>query len=722
MADNNLLLDLTDEVLQQTISRREFIKRTALTTGGIVIFFTLGDTLAFAQRREPNMPTDFNAYLRIGEDGRVTCYTGKIEMGQGIVTTLAQMLAEELDVPVESVDMVMGDTDLCPFDGGTHGSMSVRGFGPPLRAAGADARAVLLELAEEQLKVSKENLTVKNGVVSVKNNPKKKVTYAQLAKGKKITRQSQNKAPLKKPAEFTVIGKAINRLDGKKKVTGAAQYAGDIQLPGMVYARILRPPAHGAKLKTVDASAAEKINGVQVIRDGDLVAVLHAKPDVAEEALTKVKATYDPSPSTLDDKNIFDHLLSVAPQAQTLDDGGDIQSAEKEAVTVVEETYLNSYVAHAPMEPHTAVAKMEGNKVTIWVSSQSPFILKSTAAYALKIPQENVHVITTFVGGGFGGKNQNSQGVEAARLAKLSGKPVQVAWSREEEFKNDSFRPAAIVKIKSGITSSGKLALWDYHVYYAGSRGANQFYDIPNHRTVAYGEAWGGAHGAHPFETGAWRAPGNNTNTFARESQIDIMAVKAGMDPLEFRLKNLSNASMIRVLKTAADKFGWKPSNGKKPYSGRGYGIACGMDAGAYVAAIAEIVLNKTTGEVQVKRVVCAQDMGLVINPEGAISQMEGSITMGLGYTLMEEVHFKNGEILDRNFDTYSIPRCSWQPKIESVLIENNDAPAQGGGEPAIITVGGSVANAIYDAAGIRMLQLPMTPDRIKEALKNIKA
>jgi CO/xanthine dehydrogenase Mo-binding subunit len=328
---------------------------------------------------------------------------------------------------------------------------------------------------------------------------------------------------------------------------------------------------------------------------------------------------------------------------------------------------------------------------------------------------QNVRVIAPFVGGGFGGKTNNRQAVEAARLAKIAGKPVQVMWTREEEFFYDSFRPAALVKIGAGVDESGKLTYWDYDVYFAGERGAQHFYHIPNHRTASRGGSFGGSGSAHPFATGAWRAPGNNTNTFARESHIEMLAAAAGMDPVEFRLKNLKDQKMVRVLKTAAEKFDWKA--GKFP-SQRGYGVACGVDAGTYVAAIAEVGVDKKEGTIQVKRVVCAQDMGQVINPEGAMIQMEGCITMGLGYALAEEVHFKGGKVLDTNYDTYELPRFSWLPKIEGVLIEANDSPPQGGGEPAIILMGALVANAVYDATGARVYQLPMTSERVKAAIE----
>jgi nicotinate dehydrogenase subunit B len=713
MNENEFLdIDFTDIKFDPNLSRRELLKALG---GGIIIFFCVGDSSVLeAQRRGRSYPEDFNAYLRIGADGRVTCCSGKIEMGQGVITSLAQMLADEMDVSLESIDMVMGDTSVCPWDMGTFGSMSTRFFGPPLRAAGAEARRVLLELAAEHLKLPQERLGIENGLIYDKQQKGKCVTCGELAKGKTIARRAREKPALKQPSEFKVMNKSFTRRDAVEKVTGKAHYAGDIRLPGMLYAKLLRPPAHGARLRNVDTSAAEKIEGVTVVHEGDLVAVLHKNPDQAAEAVSKIQAEFDPSPSKLDDQNIFDHLLKSAGSGNAAPQGGNLEEGQKQAEILVEQTYLDGYKAHAAMETHTALAQVEGDKATVWISTQTPFPTKDQIARELGIPADNVRVITPFVGGGFGGKSSGGQSLEAARLSKITGKPVQVCWSREEEFFYDTFRPAAVVKIKSGMTREGKAVLWDYAVYYAGSRGAELFYDIPNHRTSAIGGGFGGGANPHPFATGAWRAPGNNTNSFARESQIDVMAAKAKMDPVEFRLKNLKNERAIRTLKAAAEKFGWKPAPAP---SGRGLGVAVGIDSDTFVAEIAEVQVDKRTGRIQVKRVVCAQDMGLVINPEGATIQVEGCITMGLGYTLTEDIHFRSGMILDRNFDTYELPRFSSLPKIETVLLDLKNEPAHGGGEPAIIVVGAVVANAIHDATGARLLQLPMTPERVRKAI-----
>ena len=691
--------------------RRSFLE---MLGGGIVIVVSLGPRALDAQDRRRSYPTDLNAYLRIGEDGRVTVFSGKIEMGQGVLTSQAQMMAEELGVALESIDMILGDTDRCPWDMGTFGSLTTRMFGPALRAAGAEARGVLEQLASEQLGVAKERLVVANGVVSVKDDGSRKVTYAQLAKGQTITRTLDEKAVLRAVADFTVMGRSPSRLDAHAKVTGAAKYSGDIRLPGMLYAKILRPPAHGATLASVDPSEAAKLSGVTVVHEGDLVAVLHVDPEAASAALARVKAAWTPAPPGADQDGIFDELLLKAPAPNVRATKGSVD-APPTGSRRFEHTYEKGYVAHAAMEPHTAIAAMENGKLTVWASTQTPFPLHDRLAPMLGLDPKAVRVITPFVGGGFGGKSAGRQAEEAARLAKITGKPVQVAFTRGEEFFYDTFDPASIVKIVSAIDDGGKMTLWDYDVYFAGDRAAELFYDVPNVRMRVFG-GWGGdAPTVHRFGVGPWRAPGANMNVFARESQIDVMAAAAGIDPLEFRLRNTSDARARRVLEEAAKKFGWKAAKGP---SGRGVGVACGVDSGSYAALMAEVEVDRKRGTVKVVRVVCAQDMGVVVNPVGATMQVEGCITMGLGYVLTEELHFSGGQMSTENFDTYEIPRFSWLPKIETVLVKNDDLAPQGGGEPAIVPMGAVIANAVFDATGVRIFRLPMTPDRLKAALR----
>ena len=586
------------------MKRREFMK---LAGGGVFVFFTVGEPREWleAQQRAGgrDYPTDFNAYLRIAEDGKVTGFAGKAELGQGTQTALAQILAEELDVALERVDVIMGDTALCPWDMGTFGSRSIKYFGPALRQAAAEARAVLVELASEHLKLPAAQLETKDGFVQEKAKPQNRISYGDLAKGKTIERHIDPKPPVKPPAEYTIVGRPADRKDAVLKVTGRSQYAGDIRLPGLLYARVLRPPAHGAKLKTIDLSGAEKAEGAQVIQDGDLTAVLHTSSDLAEAALSKIKVEWDVPEATVDDETIYAHLVKVAPAGDIVEEKGNLEEGRKLAASVFEESYFTPYVAHAPLEPHTATVKIEGDSVTVWASTQRPFGAKDEVAQALGLAPEKVRVITPFVGGGFGGKNANRQAAEAARLAKLAGAPVQVVGSRSEEFFYDTFQPAAVIKIVSGLDTANKLVLWDYDIFFAGERTSQPFYDIPHYRILSRG-SWGrGGAGAHPFAVGAWRAPGSNTNTFAREVHMDAMAAKAGLDPLEFRLLNLKDERMKRVLAAAADKFGWKPA---KAPSGRGVGVACVNYLNTYVATMAEVEVEKS-GAVRVKRVICAR-------------------------------------------------------------------------------------------------------------------
>ncbi len=696
------------------MKRRNFVK---LLGGGIFVFiqpWNVMDILAAAPPQQRTLPKDYNAFLQIAEDGTVKCFTGKIEMGQGPITSLPQIMADELNVPLEKIKIIMGDTDLCPWDAGTWGSQTTQTFGPAMRAAAAEARGVLTDLAAGVLKVPASQLEARNGFIEDTKNPKNRVSYGQLAKGKRIEKFLEAKPPVEDYTKFTYVGKSYKHSDATVKVTGQAKYAGDIRLPGMVFARILRPPSHGAKLSTVDLSGAEAVKGTQVVRDGDFIAVLNENRDRADEAVAKIKAEYTFNELKVNDRNMYDRMVGSDSRMNVVRTNGDLEEGSRLSARIFESEFHDPYVAHAPMETHTALARFEGDKLTVWAATQSPFGLQDGLVRQLGLPLEKVRVITPFVGGGFGGKSMYTQGIEAARIAKLAGKPVMLEWTREEEFFYDIFHPAGVIRIKSGIDKEGLIKLWDYSLYYGGTRGSDTIYDVPHARTVNYSQLKDSV-AIHPFGTGAWRAPNNNANTFARESQIDIMASEAGIDPLEFRLKNLKDEKMIACWKAVAEKAGYTAA---KTPSGKGIGLACGTDAGTWVAMIVEVKVDKNTGKVKVERVVCAQDMGLCVNPQGALIQMEGCIQMGLGYSLTEEIQFEGGDIKNRNFDNYEIPRFSWTPKMDCVILDRKNMPPKGGGEPAIITVGAAVANAIYDATGARLYRMPMTPARVLEAMK----
>jgi nicotinate dehydrogenase subunit B len=638
----------------------------------------------------------------------VDCYTGKIEMGQGVNTSLAQAVAEELEVSIYSIDMIMGDTELCPYDDGTWGSMTTRFADPVLRAAAAEARTILILLAAEQLQVAPELLEAKEGIVFVKNDVSRKISYAALSQGQKIIRTLKDKPELKKAKDFKIIGTSIIRLDAEAKVTGKAKYTGDIKLPGMVYASVVRPTVFGSKKLSVDASKLVDFEGAKLIEDGNLVAVVHPNSEIAYAAAQKVKVSWEAPEHKVDQDSIFKHLEDSIKDSRIHQEGGNLATGKTLSETLIEGDYLDGYKAHASIETHSATCYFEGDKLTMWASSQTPFGTRKRIAKTLNMPLEKVHLKQILLGGGFGGKIIDHQAIEAAKIAKACGKPVQLIWSRREEFMFVGFRPAALMKVISGVDHNGKLQLWNFDIYCAGTRGTELFYDVKNNRTRMFDDK-----SVHPFDVGAWRAPGNNSTTFARESHIDVTAHRLGIDPLQFRLDNLKDEKMLATLQLAAKTFGWE----KPKKEGHGYGIALGEDAGTRVALIAEVSVDKLTGMVQPIRMVCAQDMGQVVNPHGATIQTEGGITMGLGYALYEDIAFEGGTVKTTGFSNYEITRFSKTPTISCVFIDKMDAKPEGGGEPAIICVGGAIANAVFDACGARVNRMPITPERILAAM-----
>jgi nicotinate dehydrogenase subunit B len=695
------------------MDRRDFMKRMGT---GLVVAFSVGKTPLKAGALFQDETPGVNAFLRIGEDGRVALFVGKIEMGQGPITSLPMEVADELDVRLEDVDMIMGDTELCPWNEGTYGSLSTRVFGQVLRGAAAKARAILVKMAAEELSVDADELETRDGVVRSRKNRRKQVTYAQLTKGKQILETSVGDVPLKKASEFRVMGKPRLRVDSNEKVTGKAKYAGDIQIPGMLCARILRPPSLGAKLTRVDTSEAEHMEGVQVVRDGDLVAVLHPSQHMAGLAIQKVKAEWEEEEVKVNSETLFDHILEIATESRTLGSDGDLSNGKQTAQKNFESTFKDPYIAHSPIENHTATGMMENGQMKIWASCQTPYPTRDDIAEELGMNQKDVRLLPIFLGGGFGGKIYQPQTMELARLVKLTGKPIQLVYSREEEFMYDRLRPAAVITVNSGLDADGKISYWDFAVHQGGGREALHFYDIPNSRTRTL-SAPNGTMG-HPFFTGAWRAPSVNTNTFARESQIDIMAAAAGVDPLEFRLRHLEhNPRMANVLKKGAERFGWTPAAGP---SGRGFGMAAGIDVGTDVVVFVEVEVDKDSGYVQVKRALSCQDMGIVVNPQGAIIQAEGCMLMGLGYALREEILFEGRTMLTRNYDSYSFTQFNMAPELEAIILDSKDEVPHGGGEPPIVCMGGAVANAVFDATGARLYRQPLTPERVKAAIDAI--
>ena len=709
MKKSSLNPELATTKSRLNLKRRDFF---TLLGGGVAVYLSSRNpsellALPLVQRRE--VPEDFNAFLTIHEDGTVICHVGKIEMGQGPITSLPQQVADELDVRIESIKMLMGDTALCSYDAGTWGSLTTREYSHYLRAACAEARAVLVQLAARHLDIKPVNTKVEDGMVYDATNPEKKISYGWLTKGNRIEESLEEKPKVKDHTEFHYVGQSFLHADARLKVTGEAEYTADIPIEGRVYAKVLRPPSHHVELLSVDYSEAEKMDGVEVVRDGDLIAVLHELPDVAEKALATIKAEYTVDDKEVDDESIFEHLLNAEGETREREKEGELGEGEELADMIVESEFHDGYKAHAPIETHTAMAKWEGEKVTVWASAQSPFGAQDQIAQELGMPLEDVRVISPFVGGGFGGKIYHPQALEAVKIARLAKKPVLLVYTREEEFFMDFFRSAAAIRIRSGITEEGLITMWDYRHYFFEARGSDTIYKVPHKLTTGYSAKRGSP--VQPLSTGAWRAPGANSNTFARESHMDIMAAKLGVDPVEFRLRNLSDVKMIAVLEAMVDKFGYTPAKGP---SGRGIGMACGTDAGTWVAVMVEVKVDTETGNVQPIRAVVSQDMGMCVNPQGSIIQAEGCVTMGMGYALAEDIEFKGGDVITANFDTYQLPLFSWIPEtIDTVILDRQDQAPQGGGEPAIICMGGALANAIYDACGSRVYRMPMTPERV---------
>jgi isoquinoline 1-oxidoreductase len=720
-------------------TRRDFLKITGTGVGLMLICSAAGPLVPAAQAQEhggPPFAKDFNAYFHVDPSGKVTGFVGKVEIGSGQKTAMTQVMAEELDLPLSSIDMVLGDTERCPWDMGTFGSLSFNLFHIFYRASLAEARAVLLQMASEKLGAPVDQLQVKEGVVSVVGAPAKSVSYGQLVAGKRIEKKISVKVSPKPVSAWKLMGTSVPRVDAVDKVTGRAKYAADLGMPGTLYARLIRPGALWAKLVSLDTSAAEK-TGVKVVRDGDFVALVGEKPDQVEKALALVKAEWRREPDGLDHENIFAHLAKYEDKLEVLTEKGSLVEGEKLVdgkAGVQEQSYTTAAAYHAPMETHSNVVRFADGKLTLWTATQAPFHIQEEVAKALKLDPKNVRVIAgPYVGGGFGGKSALPlDGIEAARLGTLMpGKTVQIVWSRAEDIMLDAFRPPAIIKIRSGLTKEGKVGLYDYRAYGAGDWGSVTKYDFPNQRTSWVGhwhpfpaEVTNNKNsqptpaGMQPFFVGPWRGPATVSNSFANEVQMSELAALAGVDQAEFRLRHLEGDKRMRhVLESALKRFGYQPM-AKSP-SGRGIGVACGWLYNTYTCSVAQVEVDKASGMVKVLRVVNATDAGTIVNPRGSAMQVEGCVIFGVGLALGEEVHFKDGKFLTTNFDSYDITRFSWLPKIEVELIRDSPVPSPLGiGEPPIASVAPAIANAIYDATGARMRHLPMTAERVKAALK----
>jgi isoquinoline 1-oxidoreductase len=691
------------------LDRREFFK---LLGGGLVVLCLVGPALGQESGgggrrgggRGGQIPSDINAWLHIGEDGAITVFTGKAEVGQNIRTSLTQAVAEELRVSVASIKLVMADTQLVPYDMGTFGSQSTPQMASRLHKIAAAARKSLLDLAADHFKVDRDSLTCADGKIS-KSGGSESVTFSELTKGQKLVKSVTDDASATPAKDWTIAGTSVPKVDGRDFVTGKHKYASDIKVPGMLHGKVLRPSAFGAKLESLDPAAAAQMPGVTVVHDGDFVGVTARDQLRAGHALDAIRAKWSANPQP-SDAELFDYLRKNASEGggRGGENSGSIEEGMKSAAHKLAATYTVAYIAHTPLEPRAAVAQWEDGKLTVWTGTQRPFGVRGDLAQTFGIPEESVRVIVPDTGAGYGGKHTGEAAIEAARLAKAAGKPVKLVWTRQEEFTWAYFRPAGVIDISSGVAEDGTITAWEFHNYNSGGSGLRSPYAVANQKCQTHNSQ-------SPLRQGSYRALAATANHFARESHMDELAHAVKMDPLDFRLKNLQDSRLKGVLEAAAEAIGWRAATRG---NGRGFGLALGTEKGSYVATCVEVLADKESGSVKVLRAVTAFDCGAVVNPNHLKNQIEGAIMMGLGGALFEAMEFSNGMITNSRLSDYRVPRFSDMPKIEAVLIDRKDVASAGAGETPIMCIAPAIGNAIFDAAGIRLRSMPMVPDGLK--------
>jgi isoquinoline 1-oxidoreductase len=695
------------------LSRRTFFR---LVGGGVVVALLVGDAVqprpAQARQRpgRGSLPKEIGAWLHIAEDGAITVFTGKVEIGQNIRTSLTQVVAEELRAPLGRIRLVMADTELTPFDGGTAGSQTTPMMASQLRRVGAAARELLLDLAAEQGEVKRDTLTVADGKV-VGPESKPSFEFGALTRGKKLVKLIDEKAPTTPADKWRTAGKSAAKVDGRAFVTGGHHFASDVKRPGMVFGRVLRPPSFKAELTALKTADAEALPGASVVKDGAFVGVTAPTAHAAAAALAALQPEWKEVNHPSGDE-LFKYLKAHPSEGRGGGFGGPSRNVKgsmkdglKEADAKVEATYTIAYIAHVPLEPRAAVAEWTDGKLTVWTGTQRPFGVRGELAAALGVPAEKVRVIVPDMGSGYGGKHTGEAAVEAARLAKAVGKPVKLVWTREEEFTWAYFRPAGVIEATAGAKKDGTLTAWEFHNYNSGGSALRTPYEVANQHVEFHACE-------SPLRQGSYRALASTANTFAREMVLDDLAHQLELDPLAFRLKNLKDDRLRAVLEAAAKQFGWGKA---KPAAGRGFGIACGTEKGSFVAACAEVEADRKTGRLKVLRLVTAFECGAVLNPEHLKNQIEGGSVMALGGALFEAIQFDKGQILNPRFSDYRLPRFGDAPAVmETVLLDRKDLPSAGAGETPLIAVAPAVGNAIFQATGLRLRSLPMAPKGVK--------
>jgi nicotinate dehydrogenase subunit B len=702
-------------------SRREFVK--VLGGGLVVVLVTrsafaqsnLARSIGVASPAAP-APEELGAWLQIDGTGAVTCYTGKVEFGQGIRTSLAQELAEELRVPFGTVRLVMGDTELTQFDQGTFGSRSTPQMGTQLRRVGAAARELLVGLAAERWGENRSALSAAAGRV-ISRDGTRTLSYGELAAGHKLTETVRDDAVLTPAAEWATAATAVPKVGARDVVTGRQLYTSDMRLEGMLHGKVLRAASAGAELATLDDTAAKAMPGVVVTRDGDFVGVTAPTATTAERAMAVLHATWTPTPGPHPSSvNVYDHLKRARPQGtgDLVEGGGgsapfvkgDVNAALAAASHRLDRSYTVAYIAHVPLEARAAVAQWtrdaEGDKLTVWTGSQRPFGVRDELVRAFGLNVARVRVIVPDTGSGYGGKHTGDAAVEAARLAKSAGHPVKLVWTREEEFRWAYFRPAGVIDVSAGVGADGVITAWAFDNYNSGTAGIRPTYSIANQRVAFHPSD-------SPLRQGSYRGLAATANQFARETTIDELAHLLKLDALAFRLRNLDDARLKAVLEAAAERFGW----GKKSASGAGTGIACGFEKGGYIATCAEVAVDRA-GEVHVVRAVSAFDCGAVVNPDGLRNQISGAMIQGIGGALFEAIDFENGVVKNAHLREYRVPRFRDAPAVEVVLVDRKDQPSFGSGETPIMALAPAVGAAIFEVTGVRPRALPMARGGLK--------
>jgi isoquinoline 1-oxidoreductase len=684
------------------LERRGFLQ--ILGTGLLVLLVPKGGS-----SQEPrDLPREVGAWLHVGEDGAITVFTGKVEFGQNIRTELTQVVAEELRAPLEKIRLVMGDTDLTPFDMGTFGSRTTPIMAAQLRQVAAAAREALLDLAATEWKAERKAVSIADGQV-VHPPSGRKAGFGALTHGRKLVQMVADDLPTTPASQWNLAGRSLPKVNGRELVTGRHRFVSDLKREGMLHAKVVRPPAAGATLVSAETSTAAAMPGITVVRDGDFLGVTAPSALQAARARDAIRAewktTEQPKAAEL-----FE-VLKKAPARADDTEGrlpprhavGSLPEALAAAHKTLAQTYTVAYIAHAPLEPRAAVAEWQDGKLTVWTGTQRPFGVKTELARALHLAEDKVRVIVPDTGAGYGGKHSGECALEAARLAKAAGRPVKLVWTREEEFAWAYFRPAGVIEVRSGADENGRLTAWEFHNYNSGASAIRTLYDVPN-QLIEFHPA------RSPLRQGSYRGLAATANHFAREVHMDEMAHALKLDPLEFRRRNLKDPRLRAVVDAAAERFGW----GRHRAAGTGYGIAGGFEKGSYVATCAEVAVEPG-GRVRLRRLVASFECGAILNPEHLKGQVEGAVIQGIGGALFEAVEFEEGRILSDRFSRYRVPRFSDVPPIEIVLLDRKDLPSAGAGETPIVGVAPAVGNAIFDAIGVRLRSLPLLPDGVVE-------